>query len=52
VAANLLADAQFLKLLEQATLTNNKQKFIDLMKAMEPSVQKAIVAASLEAREM
>ena len=51
LSARLLADAEFLKLLEKSILTNNKEKLLELLKAMQPHVEKASVAASLESRE-
>lgn len=41
LASNLLADKEFLKLLEQASLTNNKDKIIKIMEKMRPSIRKA-----------
>ncbi len=46
-----LANAEFLKLLEHAVLTSNKEKFLKILEGMRPDVVQAIVRASLEARE-
>ncbi len=51
VVGRLLTDSQFLKYLEQAILTNKKEKFIEILKKMQPNVNRAIVKATLEARE-
>jgi hypothetical protein len=51
IAGRLLTDVKFLKYLEQAALTNNKQKFMDLLKLMQPLVEEAMVKSALETRE-
>jgi len=48
VAGHLLTDVKFLKYLEQAILTNNKQKFLGILKTMQPMAEDALIKASLE----
>lgn len=43
VAGHLLTDATFLKYLEQAILTNNKQKLSEIFKKMQPIIQDALI---------
>ncbi len=47
ISAYLLADPEFLKLLEKAVLTNNKEKFIKLLEQMRPSVEQAAKATGV-----
>lgn len=51
LAARMLSDAKFLKLLEQAALTPNTVKFNKFLNLMKPIVQEALVAESLEAKD-
>ena len=43
---HLLTDKQFLKYLAEAALTDNKEKFFSILKNMQPSVNRAIVATT------
>jgi hypothetical protein len=42
----LLTDKEFMKYLAEASLTSNKEKFMYVLKEMQPSVNRAIVAAT------
>lgn len=45
VFSNLLADTEYLKLLEQAILTNDNKKLLKIMQQMRPSIEKATLEA-------
>lgn len=51
LAGYLLTDKEFLKYLAEAVLTDNKDKFISILKNMQPSVNRAIVAATANSGE-
>lgn len=46
VIGRVLTDKEFLKYLAEAALTDNKEKFMSILKNMQPSVNRAIVAAT------
>lgn len=47
LAGHLLSDKEFLKYLAKAVLTDNKQQFTSVLQEMRPSVNRAIVAATI-----
>ena len=49
VIGRFLTDPIFLKYLEEATLTTKQERFIQLLNEMRPSIERAMVKASLEA---
>jgi hypothetical protein len=51
VVGRLLTDPKFLKYLEEAVLTNNKQKFDILLRKMKPQVVEAMTKATLDVQK-
>lgn len=51
VGARLLSDPKFLGYLKESILTNNNEKFIEILKKMKPEVDRAIIKTSMEDRE-